>query len=332
MTNFEIYKKTLKLSLLRFLISLCCVAVVFGLPVAAFLITQNMGDTSLLISGGAFVIGCVIAGLIGHFVSHVLKAGQLAMMAEGVDKGQLPENVFQGAREAVKKRFVTVGAFYVVDRLVNGITHQVTNAVTRLGNAVSGDKKNDGVNIVVTIVNLLIALVMRYVCACTMAWVFIHPEENAFKLACDGAVVYFQNWKALLKNVFKVLVIGLLSLAIVAAPLTIGFHAILAGQEGAPALMNSWADFINKAYEGSKNEVVIDGATMLWIVSAVLALVIWCVIDTALVEPFVQVTVLRTYIDAAKENPPKVDVYGKLSGISKKFKEALGKSKEAAAA
>lgn len=330
MTNAQIYKRTLSLSLYRLLISLLCALLVVGLPVVVFFITHSMETVCIIASSAAFIGGCIAAGVISHYMGHLLKAGQIAMMAKGVADGQLPDNVLEGAKSAVKDRFITVSAFYVIEKLIRGVTNQVTSGVSKVTESISSATKNDTAETIGSIINILVSIVMKYVCACSLAWVFIHPDENAFKLVCDGAVVYFQNWKALLKNVGKVLLITVLSFAIVCVPLTVVFDAALTAQDGLVEMLDQGAVVVNQelAEEGEESSSDLDGETILMIISFVIALAIWASIHTTLVQPYIQVSVLATYINAAKANPPQVDVYGKLCGISKKFSEAFQKSKE----
>lgn len=53
---------------------------------------------------------------------------------------------------------------------------------------------------------------------------------------------------------------------------------------------------------------------------------------TFLVKPFILISVMRRYIEAGLANPPKVDLYGKLAGMSAGFRKALERDKEEAGA
>lgn len=43
---------------------------------------------------------------------------------------------------------------------------------------------------------------------------------------------------------------------------------------------------------------------------------------------FILISVMRRYIEAGLANPPKVDLYGKLAGMSAGFRKALERDKE----
>ena len=50
----------------------------------------------------------------------------------------------------------------------------------------------------------------------------------------------------------------------------------------------------------------------------------------AFVKPYILVSVMRRYIEARRADTPQVDVYDKLSGMSKGFKKALDRAGEGA--
>ena len=72
--------------------------------------------------------------------------------------------------------------------------------------------------------------------------------------------------------------------------------------------------------------------TSLIILCAIVALLLWGGIHSAFVKPFILISVMRRYIEAGLANPPKVDLYGKLAGMSAGFRKALERDKEEAGA
>ena len=42
---------------------------------------------------------------------------------------------------------------------------------------------------------------------CCMAYTFYQADQSSFKSAADGVVIYFQNWKTILKDALKTAVI-----------------------------------------------------------------------------------------------------------------------------
>ena len=41
---------------------------------------------------------------------------------------------------------------------------------------------------------------LGYVDECCLGYTFYHPAQNPYKSAADGVIIYFQNWKTLLKG------------------------------------------------------------------------------------------------------------------------------------
>ena len=319
MNNGAIYKKTLKFSFMRMLCSIGGIVLVVGLPVAAFFLTQNAAEETIVIATGvAFVLGCVAYWLIARYARYLYLAGQIAMMERGITEGQLPENVMAAGKAAVKERFVTATVFFALNSLTQGITREITNGINKVTSAIGGSG-NSTASTVGDTISAVISLVLEYVNYCSLAWVCHKKEQNAFKSTCDGAVIYFQNWKTLLKNMGKVIGFTVLSLLIIAVPLCFGASALLNSLNGASAMFAG----IDAALLEMEVELPFSS---LYGAGIIVGLLFWSALHSALVKPYILVSVMRRYIEAGEQNPPKIDIYGKLSGLSKSFKKAMGKA------
>ena len=319
MTNAQIYRKTLPIALLRMLLCFAVFLVTAALPVIAFLLTIN-GERNVCViaTSVALIVGIVILCLAGRYLGYLFKAGQIAMITKGVTEGELPEHIVEAGKEAVKSRFGTATVYFFLRSAISTITSQLTKGLSAAGAAIgslggeSGKKAGGAVG---DAIGIAVAVVLEYVNYCCLGWVFHNPKQSSFHSTCDGAVLYFQNWKTLLKNAAKILGITLLSFVLIGGSLTLLSHTIIAPMQGLGQLM----DFVAQAAE-------VDGAMAEWIVAAVFGVICWLIVHSALVEPYILVSVLRKYMEAAEQNPPKVDVYEKLCGLSKKFKDLLGKA------
>ena len=60
----------------------------------------------------------------------------------------------------------------------------------------------------------LVEIVLGYVDEAVLARVFYKKDENAWKASADGVVLYFENWKEILKN------------AVMLILMIVGFYAI----------------------------------------------------------------------------------------------------------
>ena len=52
---------------------------------------------------------------------------------------------------------------------------------------------------------------LGYVDECCLGYTFAHPEQNAYKSAADGVVIYFKNWKTLVERRAKTTGVVILS-------------------------------------------------------------------------------------------------------------------------
>ena len=312
MKNTKIYAKILQFSIWKLLFSLLGVLAIIVLPMIAGALTYKNMTVFAVAVIAALIAGIVINFLLGRYASYMLTCGQIAMIERGLTTGEMPKDVFKAGKEAVKERFATANVYFVLKGITSSITHEITSVVNKLT-----DSKNDAVSTVTGLISLGIAVVLEYVNYCSLAWVFHKKEQNAFKSTCDGAVIYFQNWKTLLANVGKILGITLVSLIVLCIPLIVGSIVLFVAVE--PIAM--FCEAVDAVFE-------LELGTVAMMASLVIGIMLWIGLHGAFVKPYIMVTVMRGYIAAGEANPPKVDIYGKLSGISKSFKKALGKAQE----
>ena len=318
MTSMEIYKKTFKFIWMRALMGLIETVLVLGLPIAAFLITQDMDTTVTLISSGsALVIAIVAVSLLSHYIGYLYRAGQIAMVARGVTRGELPDDPFEEGKNAVKKRFLAVSVFFVIEKIINRIVSQITNAVNKAAEKIGGN--NNTARTAGAVVSIFISAMLKYMCACCMGWVFEHPDQNAWRSACDGAIVYFKNWKDLLKNAAKVVFMSLISLIVVGGVLFGLSYLIIGGMSFIGPLSEA---LVNFAVE-MELDVSLTAAQWALIFEGFVALVVWGILHGSFIDPYIMISVMGRYMKAGLANPPTRDYDSKLAGMSKGFKKAM---------
>lgn len=331
MTSFEIYKKTFRFTLMRIVSGLIGTALVAGLPVAAYFLSGRTADeTRIFICGGAFLAACLIVGLLSHFIGYLFRAGQIAMAAEGIAKGALPEDPYREGKARVKQRFGAVAVFFAIERIINRIVSEISHAVTKVTDKLSRGGKNDAGRYAGAAVSLFVSAVTAFLCACCMGWVFVHPDENPWRAACDGALVYFKNWKDLLKNAGKIVAMVLVSLLVLGVPLFVLTHLVTDGMPAVNAMAEDLAEFLEaqKAEEAADEGETVSLTPEEWklVFEGAVAFVLWCVIHSALVSPFIMISVMRRYLNAGLANPPARAEDGKLAGLSKAFRKAAAKA------
>lgn len=318
MTNWQIYKKTLPFTGLRILFSLLGLALALAIPVVAFLLSQGNESACVTVTVIAAVVGLVVFVVLCRYLSYLFKAGQIAMMTAGLTDGQIPDRVVAAGKEAVKSRFVAANVYFALDSAIKAITSQLTKGITGAAGALGSLGGEQGSSVAGGIggaISAFVSIILEYVNSCCLAWVFYHKEQNAFRSTCDGAVIYFQNWKVLLKNAGKVFGVTLLSLLLIGGAACGLSYALIGQARGLTSLLTA----IGQSLE-------VDGDTVRIIASGAVGLICWGVLHSALVAPYLLVSVLRKYLEAGAQNPPKVDVYEKLCGISKKFKQTWRKA------
>ena len=339
MTSFKIYKATFRFTLMRILMGLISILLIIGLPVIAFLVSGSAEDELRIgICIGAFIVALIVVGLLSHFVGYIFKAGQISVAANAIASDSLPQDPYSEGKAAVKKRFGTVAVFFAIEKIINAIVHQLTNGVTKVTQKIGGDNNNTA-GTIGAIINLVISAMLKFLCSCCMAWVFIHPGVNAWRSACDGAIVYFKNWKDLIKNTGKVIGFALLSLAIIGGAIFGVSHLVLHNDKNIVSMSEELVTFINEndeeitaAAEDGDSAEVVEFAKHLtadqWrlIFEGVIALILWGIIHNALVDPYIMISVMNRYIKAGLASAPERGLDSKLCGLSKSYKKAMAKA------
>ena len=351
MNSFKIYKSTFKFTLARILTGLAGVALMVGLPVIAFLLSGGTDDDVLRIGIciGAFIVACILVGLFKHFVGYCYRAGQIAVSADIIATGNMPQNAFAEGKAAVKKRFGTVAVFFAIEGIINSIVHQLTSGVSKVADKIGEKTESDTVKAIGTAVSIIINAMLKFMCSCCMGWVFLHPDTNPWRAACDGAIVYFKNWKGLLKNTGKVIGLGVLSLALIGGLLFGASHLALHNQSAIVEMSEELTEFIhensaeleNAVAEGTEESVSEEDTSKAvkfienlsasdWrlIFEGLIAIILWSILHSSLVDPYIMISVMKRYLTDGLANPPARETDAKLMGMSKSYKKALAKAGE----
>lgn len=290
-----IYSKTMNfvwlklgLGLLTLVISCILLGIAFGL---AALFHLGGGALVFLLAFWLALTG-VASGLINHYFGYLVKAGHVAVVTESLTTGAVSDTSFSAAAEMVKKRFAASNLYFVVDRLVSGAVRQLQHGVDKaddlLGNI-------PGLSALLSFAKLFIGIALGYVDECCLGYTFYQKDQNAFKSAADGVVIYFQNWKALMKSAAKtsLIVVGLFAAVMLASfALLGGLFAVLG--------WNGWIAFL-------------------------LSFLVAYAVKSAFIDSYIMIKMLVAYMDVAPSTEITFDLYQKLCGLSHKFKELFQK-------
>ena len=300
MTNFQVYKKVLSFSLLQFVVDLTVLILIAGLAVGGFFIFDNTASSKAIIGMiVGLVIGIIIAVVVSYLVSNRIKAAQIAMMTKGVTEGELPENTFKEGFNELKGRFAKITLLFVVMNAIKGIFRQIGRGISNIGQAVGGDV-GGGIG---SAIDSAIQTLIGYLCDCCLGWVLFRKDENSAKAACEGAVIFFKHGKTLIRNVGRIFGMGFLSLLLIGGAFFGASYAIFNATPALNPLVKEIADAITNS--GSEVPAFFQTSTgVIIIVSALIGLIMWSILHSVLIRPFILTGVLRNFMEAGKEHLP----------------------------
>ena len=301
MKSGQIYSKTmpfvwakLLLGLATFVISVVLLAILMGL---AWLVkSEGVFFFLFLIWLGATG---VVNFIINHYMGYLVKAGHVAVITEAVTTGRVPDNQVAYGKQMVKDRFATSNVYFVVDKLVSGAVKQLQRGFEKVGNALGSFVP--GMNAVVGIGKMFIGIALGYIDECCLGYTFLKKDQGAFKSAADGVVIYAQNWKKLLKDAAKTtaMVIGLVIAATLVSLIFFMLIFRLLGLDG------------------------------LWgLLAFALAVFVAVVIKSAFIDSYIMVKMIVSYMQEAPTTVITFDLYSKLCGLSRKFKDLFNKGQQ----
>ena len=317
MDNKQIYKLTLGFSLRRVLWDVLAVVILFALTAGGFLIADKMMDKGLIGLVIGLVVGIIVIVIILRYISYTYKAGQIAMMTKALTEGRLPDDVIGEGKRVVKERFLTVAAFYAVTNVIKGIFNEIGRGLTKIGGRVGGDTGNT----VASVISSVIQVVINYLSDCCLGWVFYRKNEKAARATCEGAVLFFKHGKTFAKNMGRVFGMGIASLAAVGGVIGVIAYLIFSSL---PAAFETLTAEITEAAVRAEAElpaVFSDPKMVMIICAALCGIIVWSIVHSVFIRPFVLVGVLRNYLASGMEKVPSAESFIELDKVSPKFKK-----------
>jgi len=305
MKSSEIFSKTLPfawakllLGLMTVLISAVILAVLMGIW---WLFGKNEGVLTVMIFIWLGVTG-IVNFILNNYIGYLLKAGHVAVITEAVVSGSVPNNQVEYGKQMVKDRFLTSNVYFMLDKLVAGAVRQLQRVIQKIGN-MGGFVP--GMNYVTNIVNMFISIALGYVDECCLGYTFLKKEQGAFKSAADGVVIYWQNWKKLLKDAAKTTLMVVIFVVVITLVLFLLFGGVfrLLGLDGTAGKIVGFAGLL-------------------------LALFIAWAVKKAFIDSYILVNMVASYMEVAPSTQITFDLYGKLCGLSSKFKELFNKGQQ----
>ncbi len=312
MTNKEIYKKTLGFSLRRVFWDIISLVLLLGCGTLGYMIgdKQNNAPIGLLIGG---VVGLVLMILVSMFLSYKLKAAQIAMMTRGVSEGELPDNVIAEGKKVVKERFTTILAFFAITGAIKGIFNQLGRGVTKLGQSIGGDTGGA----VGSAVSSAMQTIVNYLCDCCLGWVFYRKDVKPARAACEGAAVYFKHGKTFFKNMGRIFGMGFVSLLAIGGVFGGIFYAIFGQQAFWGTLSAKVAEHVTET--GWAADLIRNPQTLPIVAAVIIGLIMWSILHSVFVKPFVLTGVLRNFIESGKNDIPSEESIAALESKSRRL-------------
>ncbi len=241
-----------------------------------------------------FFLSIAVYYIVNLYFGYLVKAGHVAIISTAVTTGRVPNNQFEVAKDMVKERFATSNAYLVIDRLVSGAVSQLQKGLQKIDHLFGAIP---GVTMIINVLQLFVGIALNYVDECCLGYTFINPDMNVFEAAADGVVIYFQNWKKLLKSAAKtsLIVIGLTILAWIIPFLLLG------------ALFS-----------------LFDGPRF---IAFVIAVMIALAIKSAFIDSYIMISMMTSYMQVAQTTEITFDLYDKLCRLSRKFRELFNKGR-----
>lgn len=250
------------------------------------------------ISGPIGAIGLIVATLIflgvmrlaRRYVLYMVAAGHIAVIAHIVDTGETPSNQIAFGTGRVKDNFAEANGLFVVDQLVKSIIRQFNNTVISLSNLVSFVPTLGNI---LTVLRRGIALAASYIDEAILAHVFLNEDQNHWRAARDGVVLYGKTWKPVLGS----------TLLIVLAMYAVAFVMLLALTPLAAVFGN-----LSPTYE-----------ILGWVVVGGIALTAYL----GVLRPWVKTVVITTFLVESREMTPDSEMMDVIANRSKKFKKLM---------
>ena len=238
-----------------------------------------------------FVLIGIVNFVVNHYFAYLVKVGHVAVIAQTFKDGRVPDNCVSVGKAMVKDRFGTANAYFAIDKLVSGAVKQLQRTLGRITDSLPGADS------VKSATNFFLNISLGYIDECCLSYTFYNKGQNAYKSACDGVVIYAQNWKHLLKNAAMTALTVIVSILVVTLVAFVLF--------GGAFRLLGWSGFV----------------------AFVLAVMLAWTIKFAFIDSWMMVKMMHGYMQVAPSTVITYDLYTQLSGLSSSFKRLFNESR-----
>jgi hypothetical protein len=268
-------------------------AVVGGLALLLGRLWEPLGFIVFLIAiGGGF-------GLVrwaSRYYFYLLKAAHTAVMTEFIVHGRAPEaNQIAYGRQQVTERFRDTSVMFAVDVLVDGAVKAAVRTFARI----AGLLPIPGLDALTKLLERVAVASTTFIDEAVLSRAYAQREQNVWRVAHDGVILYAQAWRPILTNAVALTLIGYVEYVLLLVILAIPALAIAAVVPAAGPVL------------------------------AILVFVGAWMIKLAVADAFALAATLVAYHRTTENLTPNPEWKAKLEGASEKFKE-LGRKAAAA--
>ena len=278
------------------LVAILIGAVILGICIFIATLNEAVGFFAILIGLG---VSISIYGFVTRVFGYAIRVGHIAVLVETIKTGQLPSNQIAHGKDKVVAKFSTAAVFFALDRMVDRAVQQLQRGVASVGSVLGGI--SPGMGSVVKFGQKVVGIALKYVDDCCLGWIFYNDDKNqsATKGAIDGIVIYFQNWKKILGSAVKTAALVIVGTFVLFLVLLLLFTALLNFMGGG---VWGWLAFF-------------------------LGLMLSLAVKRAIIDSWVMIRMLSTYMEVAPSTEIRFDVYGQLSGLSPSFRKLCDQAK-----
>ena len=167
----------------------------------------------------------------------------------------------------------------------------------------------------------MINVIVAYLCDCCLGWVFYRKDVKSSKATCEGAVLFFKHWKTLAKNMARVFVFAIVSLILIGG-VFFGIAFLIFSRY--PVVFEKLARELVEA--GARNDTQVseflkDPNNLMLVAAALVGVIVWAMIHSVFIRPYVLIGVLRNYMASGINDIPPESSFAELDGKSKKFRK-----------
>ncbi|MHB9033747.1 MAG: hypothetical protein ACYC6L_11960 [Anaerolineae bacterium] len=234
-----------------------------------------------------------------RYVLYLVKIGHVAVITELVTVGELPAgtNQYSYGKDQVVSHFGSASALFVVDQLVSAAVRQIMNWLSAAAGCAN---QVPGLNALIGIIKAVLQIAADYIDEAVMSYILQHKDQDIWRAAADGLVLYAQSWKKLLLTAAVLaLIIAVLGIAIfllVALP----FFGLAQTQP-----------------EASR--------PLYYVVGFVLAIIVSGIFKALVVDPMATVGMVVSYNQAIQGQTPSIDTGAQIASVSSKFRQIQGR-------